>query len=252
MRLVKILFFIVVAIVASSCFDEDFGQKLLKTLDPGKNTLVSTNGAYELSELVKFMMVDSHNDDRLSDGRDYNDFKEIARDIRRVEKGDRFPGEFYGKVSRGDNLFRGTTKILVDGKRLLAENIEDDYDWGVYVSGPKIEANVVSISSSRPVRVGVDAGANYFRKARFRLIPLICYSQSSLENTSNYEALYLILYPGKAPAFFSISTSTGSGGHWVSYVLHYGPVAWYDVALGHDSPDRYRAPLFGECRVKGA
>lgn len=191
-------------------------------------------------------MVDSGSTDDASQaqGRDYNDFKALLSDIKRVDSKNLPPGEIPPASFADGQLFRGVVVLGIGGRKLTAENIEDAYGWAGDVAGPKAAASSLLLTSSIAVNPQLPApDASYFRKAGFRLTPLVC---STVGGASNYSAIYLASAPGKSPAFLRIDLSTGSSGAFFSYIVYLGSVPWSDFPRGQDA-----SPAgLGDCPLK--
>jgi len=164
-------------------------------------------GGYELAEVLAWAMPKSAaNAATLPSLQDYNRFKGVVSDIKRSEGGD---GQYVGKVVP-----------LVDGTRVAAENIEDDYAWRVWIDGPQAGAASVKFDSfGKGNAVSAEIGPAYLRRHGFDLVALACFGSGGTPN--NADAMYLARFPGKAPTLMTFSVSTGSGGVFNSWLLHY-------------------------------
>lgn len=130
------------------------------------------------------------------------------------------PGD-YGKI------FAGKMPLLVRGRQLLAENMEDQYLWTVYVAGPNAGVSNMFIRSD--MTVVQPAGQTYFTESGLTLDLITCDKHDS----QNYSAYYRVSAPTKHALVLGISKSTGSGGIWYSY-----EIAWDGIKtdrLGKDA-----------------
>jgi hypothetical protein len=190
------------------------------------------NGLYELADVLAWAMptVDSASPESLSSLQDYNRFKGVISGIRPA------------KVTR----FEGQIAIGVDGRRATPENIEDEYRWKASLDGPEVGANIVELESVRAVLA--DTGPAYLRKMGFELIGLACFSEGG--TPTNATALYLAKYVGKQPTLMLYSVSTGSGGTFVNYSLHFGSLSWNHVPGATQPNFKGEIQPFGYCPYK--
>ncbi|MYM92660.1 hypothetical protein [Duganella vulcania] len=205
-----------------------------KTTSPNAKVVpVAHEGAYELADVLLWAMPDAKpGESSLPDIQDYNRFKGIVANIK------------VSKTNLGG--YEGQILIAADGKRAIAENIEDDYKWRVFITGPQVGASDIEFESGRAI-VG-DIGPGYLRKHKFDVLALSCFSEGG--TSSNASVLYLVRYPGKAQSLLTYSVSTGSGGVFISYQLHYGPIEWSAIP-GATTPN-YQGGMqrFGDCPYK--
>lgn len=188
----------------------------------------------ELATVIKIMMPAKN-----GPGFGYLDAKKFARNFRQlsqreaVANSEYFPGEFprYGQVLRGE------MELYVGGTRFLVENMQDQYTWPVFIAGPRAAPTSLFIRGDRPV--GSNGGPNYFRKNGVELVPVVCNKLDGSNN--NYESVFIASAPGKQTIVLQINKSTGSGGTWYNYGVHWGGL------LARDLP---KDASIGECDIK--
>lgn len=205
------------------CSNDDGSEKVSKS-----NVPVEKLGGYEVADVLAWAMPDQgpKSTNSLPDFQDYNRFKGLVRDIKASPVG-----------------YEGSVVMLAEGKQSLLENIEDDYKWKVFVSGPNAGANSIFFDSKRPIKIEI--GPTYLRKHHFDLIVLSCFSDG--DTPTNATALYLAQYPGKRPTLLRYQVSTGSAGKMVEYQLHFGPVEWSSVPGARDINYAGKTQKFAEC-----
>jgi len=229
------------------CLLVGFRPAYAKELAPGAKE-------YELSEVIRAVLVDRPKPDEglaTTAFRDYNFFKKYVRDIQFHSETWCTPAAAAPCDSKGSETMRGNPKVyigklglLINGKRSIAENPEDKYDWTAYVGGPMVGATDFELASEKPGGVGAD----YFRAAGFSLYPVACHNPGGA--AGNYDAAYIIVAPGKIQAILTIRASTGSGGSWYQYGLHLSGMNWLDTpGFTRNKQD----PLYpmGDCRIAG-
>ncbi len=141
--------------------------------------------------------------------------------------------------------YEGQVVLGIDGKRLVAENIQDDYAWRVSIPGPRTGATAIEFESQRAIQLDPDSvGPSYLRRKGFDVVTLGC--SSSGDTPDNAEGLYLVRAPGKAPTLLTWAVSTGSAGVFVRYRLHFGALDPGDVP-GTQPNFEGRVQGFGVC-----
>lgn len=194
----------------------------------------SQHGAYELAEVLAWSMPDTAPSDSplaLPSFQDYNRFKGVVSNIQ--------------SSTSVDGGYEGTIEMLADGKRVVVENIEDDYKWKVLITGPNVGANSVTFMADRAVGMGIDIGASYLRRHQFDLVALSCFSAG--QTSTNAQALYLARYPGKNPVLLSYMVSTGSAGMFVHYQVHFDSLEWESVPGAREVDYEGKSQPFGVC-----
>lgn len=222
------------ALLTQSCSQQTPPEKKSVERAPAPVRIEPKNGLYELADVVAWAMpaeADSLNT-ALPAPQDYNRFKGVVTDIAASKSK---LGGYEGRVSIG-----------VNGKRTIAENIEDDYQWKVFIFGPQVGATTFAIASWRSV--SVEVGPSYLRSKNFDLVNLSCFSEGDTPN--NAKALYLARYPGKLPTLITYSVSTGSGGKTVDYRIHFGGVQWDAVPAATDINFKGESQAFASCPYK--
>jgi hypothetical protein len=149
----------------------------------------------------------------------YLDFKRWVSKIVEVD------GNTLGEPYRTNSYtYRGEIPLYAGGRRILSENMRDQYQWTITFSGARAGPGLVRIHSDASTNDATMPGATYLRRAGLTLRPQACEEMGS----GNYSRYYLIAAPGKAPALLQISKSTGSGGVWWSYEVYY---RWFEEDL---------------------
>ena len=192
------------------------------------------DGLYELAEVIAWAMplAAKNKPTALPSYQDYNRFKGVVSDIT-VSK----PG--WGR-------YEGGVAVAVNGKPALAENIEDDYKWKVFIDGPEVGANQITFSSQRPV--AADMGPTYLRARNFEIVNLSCFSDG--DTPTDATALYLARYPGKDPTLLTYTLSTGSRGTTIDYHVHFGGLQWDAVPGARVVNYKGEVQGFASCRYK--
>ena len=221
------------------CLTLSVSTSIAAALAPGQK-------AYELADVIRAVMVDqTKSTPSYSTAlRPYNDFKSYVREIKSAEDED------------GSATLRGRPKVytakialLVKGKRFIAENPEDQYDWTVRLGGPMVGASDFELKNNKPISQDIETGgADYFRKLGFSLFPVACHNPGG--SGGNYSAAYIIVAPGKIQAVLTIEASTGSGGRWYQYGLHLSGMDWIDTPGFQRNPTDPLTPM-GDCQIAG-
>jgi hypothetical protein len=146
------------------------------------------------------------------------------------------PESFPGKASNFFYIYEARIPLYARGRRLLAENMNDEYQWKVFVAGPRAMPTHVYIRSQWPV--AQPAGAAYFTSQGLTLDPIVCESFGGSD--ANYNAIYKVSATGKHPMLLRISKSTGSGGIRYSY-----EITWFSISAASLS----REAEVGLCQV---
>lgn len=174
---------------------------------------VAKDGLYELADVLRWIMPrQTQQVAEFAGLQDYNRFKGPITDI---------------QSGAPHFQYRGRIRLAIDGKRGIAENIEDDYAWQVTLDGANAGATDIALSSFKAVAPGTPEVAEYLRRHRFDVLLLSCFSDAA--TPTNAEAMYLLRAEGRAPVLFTLGVSTGSGGVFLTYKVSFGPVAWGDV-----------------------
>lgn len=192
-------------------------------------------GGYELAEVLAWAMPAAEAGGiTLPSLQDYNRFKGVVSNITRATG----VGQYVGKLVP-----------LADGKRVVAENIQDDYAWAVDIDGPQVGASSVTFRSFDGITaVDVEVGPAYLRKHGFDLVALICFSSGGTAN--NATGMYLARYAGRTPTLMTFAVSTGSRGVSNGWTVHYGSVDWKDVPAATEADYRGVRQPFARCEYK--
>jgi len=183
---------------------------------------VSDSKIYELSSTINSMMIDASSHDRF---REYFYFKSFVKDIRLLtlqELTTPSPEYFPSNPRKYYYVYAGKIPLYVSGKRFLAENMEDQYLWTIYIAGSKGYVSKVYIKSGSTVDPSLSGGEQYFIHAGFKLELLSCKSMGS----ENYGTYYKAYAPNKQPIILGISKSAGSGGTWYQY-----EISWEEIKI---------------------
>lgn len=181
----------------------------------------SENARYDLAGLVKRLMLDR---DPKGFRGDYIALKSVIGPLQQVTEADLRkpdPEYFPGNASNFFYIYETRIPLYARGRRLLAENMSDQYQWKVFVAGPRAMPTNIYIRSQWPV--AHPAGASYFTSHGLTLDPIVCEKLGGSE--ANYNAVYKVRAPGKHPLLLTISKSTGSGGVRYSY-----EVTWFSIS----------------------
>ncbi|WP_162925892.1 hypothetical protein [Isoalcanivorax indicus] len=221
------------AILVACEKNEEFRTDEISAL--GVSTAVldsSEGGGYELAQVIVWAMGPGKPTETLSgDAQDYNRFKGVVKDIER-------------STAQGAE-YEGTILLLADGERTVAENIQDEYSWEVFIRGPRIGASSIEFQSARSVSPSLDLGPRYLRRHGLDLTALSCFSAGN--SSANAEALYLVRADRMNPALLLISISTGSAGTSYSYKLHFTGIEWGDIPGAARANYRGDYQPFGHC-----
>ena len=186
---------------------------------------------YELSNFVKAMM-----GDKVTGTPQYLSLKKYARNLDLVSREDAITGPNYfpGDYTEFGKIYRGEMPLNVNGKRFLAENMQDRYSWVVYIAGSNAQPEVLFIKGEQ---VASNGGPSYFVKAGITWQPIAC----DVIDSQNFQGYYFASAPGKFPVVLQIGKSSGSGGVWYTYGLFWrGPAA----------KDLPKKAIVGECAIR--
>ena len=236
-RAISVTLVLLLLVTAQGCSDErkpaTDSQAQSQAQAPRSDVPTPREGGYELAEVLAWAMpaAAAGATSALPSLQDYNRFKGVVSNITRAEGG----AQYIGKVVP-----------LADGKRIVPDNIEDDYSWRVWIDGPQAGADSIRFGAFEHASSdSLELGPAYLRRHGFDLVALTCFSSGGTPN--NAEAMYLVRFPGKVPTLMNYLVSTGSRGVSHSWQVHYGYVDWKDVPGATEADYRGARQQFAQC-----
>lgn len=172
---------------------------------------------HELAQVVKDLIE--------PDARNWVAFKKFVRESRLLPSGERLvtrDGVPTGTLDRYSKTYLGWTVLTVRRAPLVPETLTGTGRYNVYMSGSNATPDAVFLGSEEPTDPSGSAGARYFADAGLRVTPAACESFGDAASSTNYDAYYWVGAPGRRDrVLLRISKSTGSGGVWYGYELHW-------------------------------
>jgi len=175
---------------------------------------------YELANVIKGLMVNvGAHDFYYTDIKKYSKNNQfVSNDVKKSKSTDKPYGTEEYSVS-----YEGKMPLYLHGLRFIAENMEDDNLWNVKISGSHALPMKVYFDSTQS-EINLNGGPKYFRSNGIILKPIACH----IDGPGNYLIYYRANVHGKKSIILEIMASSGSGGGWYSYGVH-----WTDYVLKH-------------------
>lgn len=180
---------------------------------------------YELANVIKGLMINNGADDF-----EYTDLKKYSKGneyyIDNISDRPTYNGKPYRTEEYSLN-YKGKMPLYIRGLRFIRENMEDDNLWNVEISGSHAKPMKFYFFSIKP-EINLSGGPKYLKQNGIKLKTIACVIDTPL----NYLVFYRASARGKQSIILEVMASSGSGGTWYSYGIH-----WTDYILNHFPSD---------------
>jgi hypothetical protein len=133
--------------------------------------------------------------------------------------------------------------LYLNGERFISENMEDHYNWAVFIGGPMALPSRVVITTEEAAGYQASLNESYFRNAGLQVETLTCSGYTLM----NSKIWYKIKASGKQPLYLDVGTSTGSGGTFYTFEISWDPVSIGDAVVLDQVGKPYYYATLGSC-----